>query len=83
MTCGRETAPAPPARRLPKRVPPAAGPCIGPRQRINEDPGASGGCVMARRQGEPVSEIITETRVSEVWSPFLEPRFYPKDRDIP
>ena len=82
MTCRRGTAPAPPARRLLKRAPPAAGPSNGPIQRIKENPGVSGIRVMACRQGAPVSEIITETRVSEVRSQLPEPCFHPKDREV-
>jgi len=66
MTCRRGTAPTPPARRLLKRVPPAAGPCIKSIQRINEKLGVSGVHVMAYRQGKLVSEFITESRVLEV-----------------
>jgi hypothetical protein len=55
MTCRRGTAPTPPARRLLKRVPPAAGPCIKSIQRINEKLGVSGVHVMAYRQGKLVS----------------------------
>ena len=63
-------------------MPPAAGPCIESIQRIKENLGVTGVRVMAYRQGELVSEIITEARVFEVWSKFLEPCFYPKDREV-
>lgn len=82
MTCRRGTAPTPPARRLLKRVPPAAGPCAGSIQRKKENLGVSGVRFMARRQGELVSKIITESRVLEMWSKFLEPYFHPKERAV-
>ena len=85
MTCRRGTWHTPPTRWVLKRapwMPPAAGPCIVSIQRIKENLGVTGVRVMACRQGELVSEFITEARVLEVWSKFLEPCFYSKDREV-